>query len=385
LRITIVNTLYAPYQIGGAERSVEEIAKFLSAGNSVTVLTLRDKSDHTVQDREFLAKVQVVRFSLKFRYWPFPKKERQFFSRVIWHVIDLINLQLFLRIFVQLVRNRPDVIMTHNLTGFSMSPWFVAKLLGIPVLHLLHDYNLLCPNTTMRRESKNCTSICFQCKLRKSLSNSSPKPQAFVGVSEFILNRHQKYMRFPKNTTFGVAHGSASFIPKSRDHVTYNFGFLGGLNEVKGIDVFISAAKNLPDKSFVIAGKPNKEFLQKIDGSPNIVFLGWCNSVDFYSLVEVLIVPSVWNDPAPRVILEAKHAGVPVVISNLPTLVEIAKYNDCSYSVFEPGDPISLVKALKSLPAEFSEVKNKEYLPSQGEQLEKILSQILQDRDRAQL
>jgi glycosyltransferase involved in cell wall biosynthesis len=375
--------LYAPYQVGGAERSVEEIAKFLSIENSVVVITLRDKSDHILQNREFLEGVTVVRFPLKFRYWPFPKKNRKLFSRAIWHTLDLFNLQLFLRLFLELARNRPDVVMTHNLTGFSVSPWFVAKLLKIPVVHLLHDYNLLCPNTTMRNKSKNCTSICFQCKFRRNVSNSSPKPKALVGVSDFILNTHRKYLRFSKHTLFDVAHGSASFIPKSRNHITYNFGFLGGLNEVKGIDLFISAAKNLPDKSFVIAGKPNKEFLQKIDQVPNIVFLGWCNSVEFYSLVEVLIVPSVWNDPAPRVILEASHAGVPVVISNLPTLVEIAKYNDCSYSVFEPGDPSSLVEVLKSLPAEFSKVKDKKSLPSQGEQILKILIQISQDLGRA--
>lgn len=382
MNLTVINTLFAPYQVGGAERSVEEIVTFLSKDHDVRLLTLRDRVDQSIPDREVRRGIEVVRFTLRFRYWPFPKRERPLINRFIWHFLDLFSFALFWRVLLDLLRNRPAVVMTHNLTGLSMGPWFAAKILRVPVVHVLHDYNLMCPNTTMRRDFKNCVEICIQCKLRKNLTNLSPKPAALVGVSEFTLNQHRKFLTFPESTLFGVAHGSASFVPKDRNKIVYDFGFLGGLNEVKGIEVFVSAAKKMPENTFAVAGKPSDAFIESIEGFPNIKFLGWCDAVEFYSLVDVLIVPSVWNDPAPRVILEAKRAGMHVVISNLPTLVEIAKYNDCSYSVFEPGNSEALVEVLNSLTKKLEKISSNKFMPSQGEQLLKFILEVLSIRDR---
>jgi len=379
LKILVVNTLYYPYQVGGAEKSVQEIVEYLAKGNNVSVLTLKNKTDSHIPGSEIVSGVQVSRIKFLLRYWPFPKKDRSAISKSIWHFLDLVNIPILFRIFQLQISKKPDIVMTHNLTGFSISPWIASKMLGIPVLHLLHDYNLLCPKTTMRQNATNCESICGPCKPRLTLSRIAPKPAAFVGVSEFIVNRHRNFLNFPAGTVFGVAHGSASFTPIPRSLQNFDYGFLGGLNEVKGIDVYIEAAKKLPHKSFAIAGKPDPEFLEKISNIPNIHFLGWTNAIEFYSCVKVLVVPSVWNDPAPRVILEARRSGLPVVISEMPTLVEIAQYNQCVYFTFEPGNADSLVEVLENLDENMSIPQAKSF-PSQGEQIEPILDEILNKR-----
>lgn len=376
MQFTLINTLYPPYQVGGAEVSVSEIAEFLATRGYVEVLTLKSSSDYALSRSEVINGVMVRRFPLKFRYWPFPNVPRPKAIKLMWHLMDVVNPALFIRVFFALKKNRPTIVMTHNLTGFSLSPWLAAKILKIPNVHLTHDYNLLCPKTTMRRESSNCHDICFQCRYRRTFVNSIPKPKLFLGVSAFILNQHQVFLRFPKSTKFGVVHGSARFTPKPRTNVIYDFGFIGSLSEVKGIEFFIEAAKVMPDKTFAVAGHPNEIFLKKIAHAPNIQFLGWCEADDFYSLVRVLVVPSVWNDPAPRVILEAIHAGVHLVVSNLPSLVEIAEYNNGSYDVFEPGNSVSLVEVLRKLSSK-NEIKIRtRTLPSQGEQ---VFEQVIQN------
>ena len=55
-------------------------------------------------------------------------------------------------------RTRPDVVHTHNLPGISPVCGGVSRRQGVPVLHTIHDYHLLCPRTTLMR--RNGTTPC---------------------------------------------------------------------------------------------------------------------------------------------------------------------------------------------------------------------------------
>jgi glycosyltransferase involved in cell wall biosynthesis len=69
MNILIVNTLYTPYKIGGAERSVQLLAEMLAKkGNQVTVATLHDRKDITTDK---INNVTIVRFPLANLYWPY--------------------------------------------------------------------------------------------------------------------------------------------------------------------------------------------------------------------------------------------------------------------------------------------------------------------------
>ncbi|MGG7377432.1 glycosyltransferase, partial [Escherichia coli] len=52
---------------------------------------------------------------------------------------------------------RPDVVHTNNLPGVTTAIWEVSRQLGIPVVHTIHDYYLLCPRVTLqRRDGRPC-------------------------------------------------------------------------------------------------------------------------------------------------------------------------------------------------------------------------------------
>ena len=46
---------------------------------------------------------------------------------------------------------------------------------------------------------------------------------------------------------------------------------------------------------------------------PNVRFLGWTSPEAFFPEIDILVLPSVWPDPQPRVTFEAFSYGVPVI------------------------------------------------------------------------
>jgi len=78
----------------------------------------------------------------------------------------------------------------------------------------------------------------------------------------------------------------------------------------------------------MIGGRGNVEYERYLRAkyeSPAIKFLGIVQPADFFPEVDVLVVPSLWHDPSPRVVSEANAYGVPVIGSNrggIPELIE---------------------------------------------------------------
>jgi glycosyltransferase involved in cell wall biosynthesis len=109
--------------------------------------------------------------------------------------------------------------------------------------------------------------------------------------------------------------------PKSSHH---RIGVIGRIEPEKGQIEFVAAARLLlqtfPDCHFVVVGAPlfgSHRYFDRVHeasrGLP-IQFVGWQRDVpSVLSDLDVLVVPSGSLDSAPRVILEAFAAGVPVV------------------------------------------------------------------------
>jgi glycosyltransferase involved in cell wall biosynthesis len=113
-------------------------------------------------------------------------------------------------------------------------------------------------------------------------------------------------------------------------------GVIGRIEPEKGQMEFVAAARELlqtfPDCHFVVVGAPLfgglRYFNSVVEASRGlpIRFLGWQPDIpSVLSGLDVLVVPSGSLDSAPRVILEAFAAGVPVVAfpsGGIPEIVE---------------------------------------------------------------
>ena len=116
-------------------------------------------------------------------------------------------------------------------------------------------------------------------------------------------------------------------------------GCIGRITREKGQREFLAAAaaihRALPESRFFIYGAPlfsdraavryEQDIRAEAAGLP-VEFAGWVN--DVYAALanlDILLVPSVWAEPAALVILEAFAAGVPVIgfrVGGIPEFVE---------------------------------------------------------------
>jgi glycosyltransferase involved in cell wall biosynthesis len=111
--------------------------------------------------------------------------------------------------------------------------------------------------------------------------------------------------------------------------------YIGQLSKAKGVDIFVRAAIRLsedhPKICFLIVGRSDETltFEQTVremsKGHDRIVFLGYRDDVDrILDITDIHVAPSVYQDPSPNVVVEAKRAGVPSVVfpnGGLPELV----------------------------------------------------------------
>jgi len=329
MKICIVCTLYPPYILGGAEISTSLLAKGLvQNGHEVSVIT----TGHT-DCKEIIEGVNVYRLKNKNIYWRYPQRDKLLLKKMLWHLGDIYNVGYRKNLQDLLWTLKPDILHTGNLCGLSCIIWNVAQKQHIPIVHTLRDYYLLCPQQTMIKGSKSCKSQCLVCKSYSVIKKvMSQKVNAVVGISNFILNHHLNYGYFKNAIYTCVIPNSieSQNIPQSNNK-TKNIGYIGRLSPEKGIDLMIEAFINCSNKGLnklLIAGTGNKkytDFLKQKYQNENIIFCGASKPMDFFQRIGLLIVPSLWNEPFGRVVIEAYSFHVPVFMADNGGLSELAE------------------------------------------------------------
>ena len=336
MNILIVNTLYFPEKVGGAEISVQDLAEAFSlSGINVGVLTLGKNKDKFYK----VNNVGVWSLKIENNFWPFSSGENNTVSKLRWHINDIENKNYDKKINNIFEQFKPDILFTNNLSGFSTRIWNLAKLKNIKILHTIRDYYLQCPKTTKFKNSHNCITQCVSCKMLTSFKkNNSHQVDYLVGISDFVLKDHLKEGYF-KNVPNEVIYNGFkfNFKPKKtkclRDD-KISFGYIGQINKEKGVELMLKSFLGLDDDKekweLLIAGKVEKEyhnFLNDINNSKNIVYLGYADRYEFFKKIDVLIVPSLWQEPFGRVVLEAMINNKIVITNNTGGMNEIMENN----------------------------------------------------------
>jgi glycosyltransferase involved in cell wall biosynthesis len=156
-----------------------------------------------------------------------------------------------------------------------------------------------------------------------------------VSVSNNTLDAHRSWGYF-RNTEGSVIYNVATFpVPSQSVYVDPDpghlvFGFIGQLLESKGIRVLLKATKNLknPLWKLRIAGAGVRSYVQALKDEypdPRIEWLGFRVASEFYKSIHVTIVPSVWPEPLPYVIVESHLNGRPIICSDIGGIPEISR------------------------------------------------------------
>ena len=337
VHVALVNTLYHPDELGGAERSVRVLAQALQQqGQQVTVVRAGpDDRDYAVDG------VTVLQRRTRNLYWFFDGQRHPAASRLAWHAVDAFN-PMQVDGLAQLFQQRQvDVVHTHNLLGLSVATWAAATRVRIPIVHTTRDYYLMCQRSTMRKRAGACQRSCTRCRwFTWSRRRLSASVAPVVGVSDSILATHVGAGYFP-NAARQVIYNAVGHMPAA-DHegngavqavtpgVQRVVGYLGRLEEPKGIELLIDAwcLAARPGWTLKIAGRgePAYEAHQRqLAGDLPIEFLGTVRADEFLRGVDLLVVPSVWEEPMGRVVVESYLAGKPVIVTDrggLPELVD---------------------------------------------------------------
>ncbi len=149
--------------------------------------------------------------------------------------------------------------------------------------------------------------------------------------------------------------------PRGDDGATFHVGYIGQLSAHKGVEVLIDAFARLQPTSrrpvlhILWRGRPRPPLCgplkRRAAGIAGIQFEGVFANREMLRVhagLDVLVVPSLWYENSPTVILEAYAAGTPVIVSALGGMAELVQDGISGYW-FPPGDVAALARQLQRL------------------------------------
>ncbi|PWL39844.1 hypothetical protein DKG77_03170 [Flagellimonas aquimarina] len=344
MRVLIFNTLYTPYKIGGAEISVQDLAEnLLDNGIKVGVVTLGENKEKTMVNG-----IVVWRLKLQNVFWPFNEEPSSTLTKLKWHWEDVYNKRYQEDVNKIFLEFKPHIVHTNNLAGFSVAIWDIAHGRNIKVVHTLRDYYLQCPRTTRFKGRNLCTKQCLECNLLSiKKKKASQKVHGLIGISKYILNDHISKGYFLSSKKQVIYNGF--MIPRRKTGNTQfeekdkvNFGFIGQINQSKGLELLVesfSALKSNRNWVLHVAGKINDNYKKELSSKllkGKVVFHGFVKPKDFFPQIDVLVVPSIWEEPFGRVILEGLINEKPILGSNRGGIPELLGAENKSF-MFQPN------------------------------------------------
>jgi glycosyltransferase involved in cell wall biosynthesis len=354
-KIVFVANQYFPNVVGGAELTLQILAEALSErGREVVSISL---SPTSCDSQDEVNGIRVYRVAVRNSYYPFGA-ERSPAKRFFWHLRDVYDRRMAARVGAILDAERPDIVSTHNLSGFSVAIWGEAKSRGMPILHTLHDYYLLCPRTSMFHGGATCRSQCTLCRVLSIPKKfASRHVDSVIGVSQFVIETHLRRGLFANAKSAVIYNARLPKVESGRSAPIRNarelrIGFIGRIEEEKGIEVLLQSVTRLPRGAWQlrVGGRaPSSAYLEKLRALyplKEVEYLGYVAQADFFPTLDVLVVPSVWNEPLGVVVFEAMGYGVPVIGSRVGGIPEIIEGSGAGW-LFESGNVLELTALLR--------------------------------------
>lgn len=332
MRIALCNTLYptpeAPFVFGGAEVLVRQLAEALvEAGDEV--IAIRASLDGKTKT-EVVNGVTVHFLPISNLFPPF-EDQRNPLQRLAWHLIDdrwraPDGLREILADF------QPEVFHSHTLNGLSADVWRVARELGIPVVHTLHDYYLSCPRCTRFKNGAACEQTCGSCsKLTVGRRARARHLDAVTSVSEKTLEIHRCNGALsdatPMHVVRNIPNPNVGLAPPLPHEGVLKVGYIGRFSEEKGVQLLIEAIGRLPASQVELrlAGRVTPEEQARLSAlapDAKLAFLGFVDPKGFYETVHITVAPSLWHEPAGLVVQDSLVAGRPVLCTNMGGMAE---------------------------------------------------------------
>ncbi len=358
MKVVLIGSMYPPFAFGGAEKAIAMLAEALvRRGHDVVVVTLCPGSLERTEERDGM---RIYHLPLDNVYWPFTQGTKPGpLMRIAWHLREMWNWKAERRVGRILDLETPDIVHTNNIIGFSVAIWRAVRRRNIRLVHTLHDYYLLCPRTTLYRRGKSCEGHCIGCRvLGANRKAASQLPDEVVSVSQFTLDKHKRlgfFHNVPSQVSYNIQSTSEDLEPSafpSAQSDLLSFGFIGRIELEKGIEIVLQATQSLsqPGWRLKIAGKGTDDYVNYLRlkyADKRIDWLGFTTPAEFYPKVDVVVIPSQWDEPLGYVCIESLHEGKPLICARVGGLPEIAQLSKV-VEYFPPGNVNELARVMNS-------------------------------------
>ncbi len=238
--------------------------------------------------------------------------------------------------------HKPDVAHFNNINPLITADAYKAcKIYGIPTVQTVHNYRMVCPKGTLFRNGKTCEvcvnkkfvypSILYGCyhdsKLASLIFSSAlyyhknkgsfENINRYIFPSEFTRKYYIDNLGLKKNKTTVIPYFVDDKSKSVNNHRKY-FLFAGRLSEEKGILKLLSILSNMPShKLFVLGDGSLKYKVEKYKKYKNIIIKGFISSERiqrYFGDAICTIIPSLWNEVLPMVMLESFATSTPVIV-----------------------------------------------------------------------
>lgn len=339
MKILIVNTWYYPNMMGGAEHSVKILAENLvKSGHEVAIFCI-DNKNIGVQ-KEVINGVIIYRSnSCRYKLYEAYAHSLSFIKKVYNKYLEIYNKSINDNFYDVIKEFRPDIVHNNCIAGISLSILDLLKSNNIPVVQTMRNYWMLSPKPTFGKENNIIYKI-FLYIYRKYCIKKSSSISAVTAPSEFTLNAFLKEGFFKnailKTSIVNCVDAKAEMVSKiitektEKDDQHISFLYVGWISEIKGIKKLVNAFKSINNENISLTlcgdGDMKKYLLDQIKDDSRVKYLGKLESgilMKVYKDSDVLIVPSLWEEPFGRVIIEGNMNGLPVIASNRGGIPEI--------------------------------------------------------------
>lgn len=244
----------------------------------------------------------------------------------------------------RLLQAKPDLLLTENLTGCGFgTPIVVAKSLGIPWVHVLHDVQLFEPSGRLRHLDSYTLWQKAWSWYRKRFFG---EPTLVITPTQWLLNQH-RFREWFLDTSFELLPNPApeeTFVLRS-PQTPLNVLLVGATKE-KGFDMAEWIASQRADIHVSVTHPAQQQSFPPVQHVELKSNSGPQDVLELMKEADVLIVPSTIAENQPTVIYEAASMGLPVIASDIGGIRETL--GGAGY-LCQPLDGEAWLKALDEL------------------------------------
>jgi glycosyltransferase involved in cell wall biosynthesis len=272
---------------------------------------------------------------------------------------------------------KPDIVFVQNLFPLiSPSILPVIRKAEVPIVMLVSNYRLMCPNGLHLSHGNLCESCLYQsefCCLLKNCEENIFKSagyalrsmiarlmgfykisiNAYICASAFLRKRmidagfERQRIHVIPNTVPGVDITEAKLSHQNGAYVA----FVGRISREKGVNVLFDAARMCPDIPFKLAGRVNQSFRLPESLPPNVELVGFLNGdalSDLYAGARIFVSTSLCFETFGISVAEAMLHAKPVIVSRIGVFPEFVQ-DGITGLLSEPGNIEELTKKIRYL------------------------------------